>query len=101
MGLLSFRKIFKELRVSARETGNRDAHIVLTQTLSPYSFAENESFTQEPCTLLSCTKGSNMIMVSVSLPWMRAKPKRAPCVLQRSDRSGSKFVITSEKKEKL
>jgi len=41
-----------------------------------------------------------MIMVSVSLPWMRAKPKRAPCVLQRSDQSGSKFVITSEKKEK-
>jgi len=83
--------------VSSRETGNRDAHIVLTQTLSPYSFAENVSFTQEPCTLLSCTKGSNIIMVSVSLSSMRAKPKRALCVMQRSNRSGSKLVITSEK----
>ncbi len=85
------------MRVSAPETGNRDAHIVLTQTLSPYSFAENVSFTQEPCTLLSCTKGSNMIMVSVSLPWMRDKPKRALCAVERSDQSGSKLVITSEK----
>jgi hypothetical protein len=85
------------LRVSAHKTGNIDAHIALTQTLSPYSFAENVSFTQEPFTLLSCTKGSNMIMVLVSLPWMRAKPKRALCVLQRSDQSGSKLVITSEK----
>ncbi len=85
--------------MSARETGNRNAHIALTQTLSPYSFAENVSFTQEPCTLLSCTKDSNMIMVSVSLPWMRAKPKRATCVMQRSDRSRSKLVITVKSKK--